>query len=344
MNKRDGRKLKKEVLQEIRDLVIRLYKNGSKQDKISKITRISLSSVKNYIRIYKNKGMEGLILNNRGVKYGTNRKLNFEQSEFLRQMIINQTPEKIGLNYLLWTRRSIQMAAMKLLNIFIPLRTISHYMKRFGFTPQKPLRKAYEQNLKIVKKWIKTDYPKIKEKAKNEKAEIHWVDETGLRSNANYIRGFSPKGKTPTVKITAKKFSINIISSITNQGKMRFKTYKESMNSKKFIEFLYRLYKNNKCKVIVILDNLSVHHSKHFKNWLKDKKEKIEVFYLPSYSPELNPDERLNRDLKTNFYTDSSIKNNSDFRKKVISFLKSIQRVPKRIKKYFISKFVQYAI
>ncbi len=107
------------------------------------------------------------------------------------------------------------------------------------------------------------------------------MDETGLRSNANYICWFSPKGKTPTVKITAKRFSINIISSITNQGKMRFKTYKESMNSKKLIEFLYRLYKNNKCKVIVILDNLSVHHSKHFKNWLKDKKEKIEVFYLP---------------------------------------------------------------
>lgn len=343
MNKKDGRKIKIEVLQEIRFLAIKLYKKGIKQKEIAEIVGISLSAIKSWIRIYKMKGKEGLILKKKGVKLGTNRKLNFEQSEFLKQLIINKTPEKIGLSCLLWTRLAIQLAVIKFLDVFIPLRTISHYMKRFGFTPQKPLKEAYEQNPKAVDQWLKEDYPKIKKKAKEENAEIHWVDETGLRSNSNYMRGFSPKGKTPTVKITAKRFNINIISSITNQGKMRFKTYEDSMNSKKLIEFLYRLYRNNKYKIIVILDNLAVHHSKIFKRWLKDKKDKIEVFYLPSYSPKLNPDERLNRDLKTNFYFDTSIKNNSDFRKKVISFLRSIQRVPKRIKKYFISKFVQYA-
>ena len=343
MNKRDGRKLKKEVLQEIRKVVIRLYKEGLKQKEISQIVEIGLSSVKNYIRIYKVKGMKGLILKDRGVKYGTNRKLNFEQSEFIKQIIIKKTPEQFGLNYFLWTRRAIQLAVINLFDIFMSLRTVSHYMKRFGFTPQKPLKEAFEQDPEYVEQWLNKIYPKIKKKAKKENAEVHWADETGLRSDANYIRGFSPKGKTPIIKTTGKRFSINLISSITNQGKMRFMTYVGPMNSRKLIEFMYRLLKNNKRKVIVILDNLRVHHSKQFNFWLKNKKERIEVFYLPSYSPNMNPDERLNRDLKTNLYVDSSIKSNIDFRKKVISFLKSIQRLPERIKKYFISKFVQYA-
>lgn len=342
-NKKDGRKLKPETLQEFRNLAIKLYKKGVKQKEIAEIIGMSLSAIKSWIKIYKIEGLKGLILKNKGVKVGTNRKLNFEKEEFLKQLIIDKNPEEIGLNYNLWTRRAIQLAVNKLLNIFIPLRTVSHYMKRFGFTVQKPLKEAYEQKPKETEKWKKKKYPEIKKKAKKENAEIHWVDETGLRSTGNYVRGFSPKGKTPIIRTTGKRFRINLISSVTNQGKMRFMTFKDSMNSEKLIEFMYRLLKNNKRKVFVILDNLRVHHSKHFTSWLENKKEKIEVFYLPSYSPNLNPDERLNRDLKTNFYIGSSVKNNIDFRKKVISFLKSIQRLPERIKKYFISKYVKYA-
>ena len=225
----------------------------------------------------------------------------------------------------------------------MPLRTISDYMKRLGFTPQKPVRCAYEQNPKVVRKWLGEIYPKIAKKAKKYKAEIHWVDETGLNSNSNYIRGYSIIGNTPIVRMKAKRFSINLISSITNRGKMRFMTYEESMNSKKLIIFINRLYKDIKRKIFVILDNLAVHHSKAFKTWLEKKKDKIEVFYLPSYSPELNPDERLNRDLKTHFHSGSIAKTKKDFIKKTISFLKTIQRMPFRIKNYFNSKAVRYA-
>ena len=118
MNKKDGRKLKREVLQEIRYLAIELYKKGIKQKEISKMLGISLSGIKNWIRIYKIEGVKGLILKKRGVKLGTNRKLNFEQSEFLKQLIINKKPDEIGLSYLLWTRRAIQLAAKKMLNVF----------------------------------------------------------------------------------------------------------------------------------------------------------------------------------------------------------------------------------
>ena len=223
------------------------------------------------------------------------------------------------------------------------LRTISEYMKRFGFTPQKPLKKSYAQNPKKVKKWLEKDYPSIRREAKKEKAEIHWFDETGLRSDANYSRSYAPKWKTPIIKNINKRMSVNIISSVTNQGKMRFMSYTDSMTSKMLIKFVRKLKNSIPRKIYIILDNLAVHHSRYFKFWLDKNKDKIKVFYLPPYSPELNPDERLNRDLKMNFRSKHNPKTQKEFRKNAFSDLKSIQNKSNRIKKYFMNKNTIYA-
>ena len=197
--------------------------------------------------------------------------------------------------------------------------------------------------MKYAGKWLDEVYPKIDEKAKKEKAEILWVDETGINSYNNYLRGYSPKGKTPIIRMKSKRLSINIISSISKLGKMQFMSYKETLYTKIFIRFISRLCKDTKHKVLVILDNLAVHHSKKFIEWLEKRKDRIQVFYLPSYSPELNPDERLNRDLKTHFHSGALVKNEKEFKNKVVSFLRKIQKTPFRIKNYFKSREVEYA-
>ncbi len=199
-------------------------------------------------------------------------------------------------------------------------------MKRLGFTPQKPIKRAYEQNPKAVRKWLNEVYPKIAEKAKKERAEIYWLDETGLGSYSNYLRGYFPIGKTPMMRMKTKYLSINIISFISKLGKMRFMSYNDSLNTKIFIKFVSRLYRDIDRKVFIILDNLAVHHSKKFMSWVEKRKDKIRVFYLPSYSPELNPDERLNRDSKTHFHSGALVKNEKEFKNKVVSFLKRVQK------------------
>ncbi len=141
----------------------------------------------------------------------------------------------------------------------------------------------------------------------------------------------------------AKRSSINVISSVTNRGTMRFMVYEESTTTKIFIKFVSRLCKDLNRKVFIILDNLSVHHSKKIINWLEKRKDRIEAFYLPSYSPELNPDERLNRDLKTHFQSGSLVKSKEELKKKTVSHLRLIQRKPNRVKNYFRSKLVTYA-
>ena len=180
----------------------------------------------------------------------------------------------------------------------LSVRTVGKYLKRWGFTPQKPIKKAYEQRPAEVQQWLEQDYPQIAARAKAEKAEIHWGDETGLRSDDVRGRGYAPKGQTPVVRVNNKRESLSIISTVTNQGKVRWKIFDGAMNADLLIDFFGRLVKDSEQKVFLILDNLRVHHCRKVKEWLADHVEAIEVFYLPSYSPELNPDECLNADLK----------------------------------------------
>ena len=225
----------------------------------------------------------------------------------------------------------------------MPIRTIGEYLKRWGFTPQKPLKRAYEQNPEAVKQWVEEEYPKITRKAKEEDAEIHWGDETGLRNDSQHGRSYAPRGKTPVIRLCAKRERINLISSITNQGKVRFMVYQDTMNSQTLIKFLKRLIKDADKKVFLILDNLRVHHSKLVKEWLKDHEDKIELFFLPSYSPELNPDEYLNCDLKAGVHSGPPTRKKADLKKKTISHLKMLQKKPQRVMKYFKHPTILYA-
>lgn len=228
--------------------------------------------------------------------------------------------------------------------ITMPIRTVGEYLKRWGFTPQQPLRRAYEQRPKDVDKWLREEYPTIAKRTKKEKAEIHWGDETGVRSDCQHGRSYSPKGNPPEIRLSAKRNSINMISTVTNQGKVRFMVYKETMNAKVFINFLKRLIKGSGGKkIFLILDNLRVHHAKIVKEWLVGYTDKIELFFLPSYSPELNPDEYLNCDLKAGVHSKTPARDFKGLKKKVISHMKKLQKMPKRVQKYFQHSKIAYA-
>ena len=342
-NKIDNRKIGKEAQQQLRYLVINLILEKIPRYKITKATGVSLSAIAKYWKIYKKFGLNGLTLKKRGPKTWNNSKLTKDQITKLMETLTECTPSVFDLSYCLWSRQSIQDLIYKFWKIYVPLRTITDYMKKLNFTAQKPIKRAYQQNPKNIKKWLEEDYPNIVKRAYKENSEIHWLDETAIFSNSNYLRGFSPKGKTPIIQMKAKYIKINIISFITNKRKMRFLSSKKFINTDKLIEFTEGLCKEIDHKVFLILDNASTHRSKIFTSWLKNNKNNIEVFYLPPYSPELNPDERLNRDLKTHFHACPISKNEKEFMNKLILFLIEIQEDPERVKVYFKSKFVQYA-
>ena len=161
---------------------------------------------------------------------------------------------------------------------------------------QKPQKRAYEQRAPEVRRWLKQDYPAIP--AKQEDAEIYWGDETGLRNDCQPERGYAPQGQTPVIRLNAKRASLNMISAVTNQGKVRFRFFEGSLNTDVLLDCLRRLVTDAQRKVLLSLDNLRVHHAKPVTAWRAKHAEQIEVFYLPAYAPELNPDAYLNCDLK----------------------------------------------
>ncbi len=191
--------------------------------------------------------------------------------------------------------------------------------------------------------WLDSTYPEIQKQARKEKAEIYWGDETGVRNDCQHNRGYSPKGKTPIVTINAKRFSINMISAINNRGTVRFMMYEQNMNARVLLRFMMRLIKDAGRKVFLILDNLRVHHAKLVKAWVERHKSEIELFYLPAYSPDLNPDEYLNNDLKDGIRTASPARSKSDLKGKVLSHMRMLQQKPNRVANYFRHPLIKYA-
>lgn len=343
MEKTDLRKANKSEKEAMRTLAISMYNKSITQKDISLFLGVRTNTISDWVKLYKQHGKKGLKEVKRGRKKGYGKLLSDAQELEVQKMIIDKMPDQLKLPYALWTRKAIRDLIKRIYKIDIAIRTMGDYLRSWGFTPQKPKKKAYEQNSKAVNKWLKEEYPKIKQQAKKENAEIHWGDETGIRNTSQYGRSYAPKGKTPVKETLAKRLSLNMISTITNQGKVRFMTYTGTMNAQRFIMFLKRLIKGAGKKLFIILDNLKVHHSKIVKKWVEENKNKLALFFLPSYSPELNPDEYLNNDLKSSIGLKSTPKNDKQMKNNVKSHMMFLQKNPKRVARFFRHKSIKYA-
>jgi len=257
----DARKLSSEAQQHNRNQAIRMFIKGQSRRHIADNLDVHYGTVCSWIRRFEKDGKSGLAIGQRGRRAGEDRKLTQAQEVKLKQIICDKNPQQMKLPFALWTSGVIQDLVWKLWHVRIARRTVSTYLKRWGFTPQKPAKRAYEQCSKAVQKWLDEAYPFIKKRAKLFSGEIYWGDETGVRNQCQHARGYAPKGQTPIVKSTAKRLSFNIISAITNQGTVRFMTYHETMTVKVLLKFFKRLIKDAKRKVLLILDNLKVHHA-----------------------------------------------------------------------------------
>src|SRR5512139_307280 len=343
MEKIDARRLNQEAQYQMRRQVVRLRKRGMKYKEIGEVVGITATYACTIFKRYERNGAGAIAKRQRGRRPGEQLTLKEGQAAALQKMIIDKTPDQLKMPYALWTRQAVQQLIKQQYKIAMPIRTVGEYLKRWGFTAQKPAKRAYEQNPKAVKAWMEDEYPRIAQQARAEGAEIHWCDETGVRNDENSVRGYAPKGKTPIMRLNANRKSISMISSITNQGKVRFMVYKDAMNADLFIKFIRRLLKDTGRKVFLVVDNLRTHHSKPVKEWLAAHTDEIEVFYLPSYSPELNPDEYLNCDMKAAVHSGLPARNEKDLKTKVVSHMRKLQKLPERITKYFKHPRITYA-
>jgi transposase len=342
MEKEDARKLSPEAQHERRRQVIKAWKRGTKKARIAEDLGLSYSGVDKIIGRYQAEGR--IAPQPRGRRHGVGRRLTEVQEAHIRKLICDNRPEQMKLDFALWNRIAVSQLIAQEFGEELPVRTVGEYLKRWGFTPQKPIRRAYEQRPEAVQAWLDDTYPSIAQRARQEGAEIHWGDETALANTDVRGRGYAPKGQTPVAyTVGGQRHKLSMISTVTNQGKTRWLIIDDAFNADRFIEFLEALIKDAGRKVFLIVDNLRVHHAKPVKAWLEKHTEQIEVFYLPSYSPELNPDERLNADLK--YAIGSKVAARTQARLKTVTsqHMTMLEQNPDRVKAYFQDPRVHYA-
>jgi len=299
MEKEDARKQTLLELHTRRKQVVRLHRQGLGVMEIVRLSGLSWPAVNAALKLFNEGGWPALQPKARGKESGNGRALSEEQEQTIRSLICEKRPEQMKMDFALWTRGAVMVLIEQECGLKLKIRAVGNYLKRWGMTPQKPIKRAYEQKPEAVKAWLDEQYPAIEKRAKAEGAEIHWGDETAIVNTDVRGRCYAPRGQTPVAyAIGGTREKLSMISTVTNQGKARWMIIDENFNADKLIEFMEALTRDAGKKVFLILDNLRVHHCKPVKTWLEENKKCIEVFYLPSYSPQLNPDERLNADLK----------------------------------------------
>lgn len=343
MPRRDARNLSPSQLDELRSRAIALWKKGYTRRAIAALLEVHYNSVGRWVAAFQIEGPGAIRSAKRGRKAGGSRSLSPSQELWVQKMITDKTPDQLKMPFALWTRRAVCELVEESFGIPLPERTCGEYLKRWGFTAQRPARRNYEQNPEAVRRWMQEQYPGVASRAKEQEAEIHWGDETGVRNDSAHGRGFAPKGKTPLANNSSKRFSMNMISSVTNKGKVRWMVYRGSFNGAVFINFLRRLTKDAGRKVILIVDNLRVHHCAPVKAWVAERSDLIELVFLPSYSPERNPDEYLNGDLKASLGRKPSPRNQQTLEKNLQSHMRMLSKSPARVAAYFQAEHVRYA-
>jgi len=343
MNDHDARKQSLTELHERRRQVIRLHKKKYGVMQIVELTGLSWPAVRTAIDLFEAGGMAALQPKARGREPGNGRSLTAVQEDHIRKLIIDKRPEQLKMEFALWTRAAVGELIEREYGIKLCVRAVGDYLKRWGFTPQKPITCAYERRPEAIKKWLDEEYPQIAKRAKAEDGEVHWGDETALVNTDVRGRSYAPKGQTPVTSAPGTRQKLSMISTVTNQGKVRWMIIDGNFDAEKLIEFLEALIKDAVKKIFLVLDNLRAHHSKLVKAWLEERKDRIEIFYLPSYAPELNPDERLNADMKHAITSKVAVRTKAKLKTAAQNHMALIGRSPERVRAYFRDPRVKYA-
>lgn len=342
LSKSDLRKLSKEVQTEVRKRAVQAVKSGKKVTLVAELYGISRRVLTKWCKKEREEGMDSLEGDNRGLPEGIKGKVKKSKKREIIDIILNKTPETEGLSSQLWTRKAVLALIKRYCNINYSLPTISRMLIMNGLSPQKPTYRASQRDPVKIQKWLDETYPKIKVLAQKEGGIVHWGDEMGIRSTHVFGRSYGLKNKTPVVNKTINRFGYNIISTIADNGSFRFMTFKNNFNISVFLDFLRRLIHRQKKKIFLIMDNHKVHHSNKVAQWLKKNKKRIELFFLPPYAPELNPDEMLNRNVKSNVSYSNIFSSESNLLSALKSYLFDLQRKPEKIKSFFTYKSLSF--
>ena len=343
MNANDFRTLTPSAQEAVRKRAVQAVRDGQRQKDAARAFGVSEQTMSKWMKLHRDNGAKALKARPRGRPKGGGR-LEPWQCAQLAKTVVDRTPDQARLpGFWLWTRDVVAELIRRRFGVSYSVSSVGRLLRRWNLTPQRPARRALEQNPVAVQRWLREGYPAIQRQAAAEKAEILWGDECGFRSDHQSGTTYGRRGRTPVVARPGKRFGCNMISAVSNRGSLYFRVFTGRFDSRVFIDFVGRLIRQAGRKLFLIVDGHSAHKSRVTREWLAAHERSVRVFYLPPYSPELNPDEYLNNDVKANASGRRLSKNKAELVQNVRGYLRSTQKQPRVVASFFEEEHVRYA-
>lgn len=341
MKPSDTRNLSVISLSDLRKRAVAAVLDGRSHTEVGQCLGVSRQTVGIWMAEYRRSGEASLTYGKRGRPKGG--RLSTGQRKQVFRAVLDRHPDQLKLPFYLWTREAVRMLIQRRFGHNLSVSTVGRLLKSMNFTPQKPARRAREQNPLAVMHWMDEEYPAIRAEAARRGATILWEDEMGLRSDDQQGRTYGLRGHTPVVEVSGNRFGCNMISALSNRGRLYFSVFKDSFTKDVFLEFLSRLLKQVKRPIVLIVDGHPVHRSKAVETFVAEQQDRMKLVFLPTYSPELNPDELLNQDVKSNTVRKQRPSSAGQMIGQVRSYLHSRQKQPALVRRYFKHNKVRYA-
>ena len=339
---RDARRLSPTAQEDRRRRAVAAVQAGHTQTAVSTVLGVSPQAVSRWVNAVRRHGSGALKIGKRGRRAGERKALDPKREARVRRAVLGRYPDQVALPGLVWTRPQVRQLVRTWFGIGLSLVTIGTHLRSWGLWPRQPVRRAYEQNPEAVARWLAEEYPRIQARAAKEKAVILWLDQTGLRSDCTVGRGWAPIGQAPVVPKTGKRFGINVMAAISNEGELYFTCYRGSFTGPVFLTYLQRLVRQFDRKIHLIVDRHPVHRRVCVRDWLSGNIDQIETHLLPGYAPELNPVELLNGDVKRHV-AQANPGTVAELKAAATAHLRRRQNQPHLVKALFRKPEVRYA-
>jgi transposase len=338
--KTDLRRLKHSELTVFREQAMKRIQSGVTVEEVCKGMGVSRSALFGWLARYRNGGWGALYAGKRG---GRRPKLDGDKLKWIYGAVVDKDPSQMKFPFALWTAVLVAELIRREFGIKLSRWSVMRLLRQLGLSPQKPLQRAYQQNPEAVEQWKSEVYPRIAAEAKKVGATVYFGDESSIRSDYHTGTTWAPKGKTPVVRTTGARFSVNMIAAISARGVIRFMTYKGTMNACLLKDFLSRLLKDSDGPVFLVLDGHPVHRSAEVRKYVESTDGKLRLFFLPGYSPELNPVEQTWNYTKRHNIGKRTIKGPDHLKRLAIGALRKLQKLPDIIRGFFRHPECAYA-
>jgi transposase len=336
----DGRKLDHKTLEELRLRAVRqIREEGAHPDDVAAVLGLNRSTVYGWLAKYREGGE--VALRARPVP-GRPPKLSGSQIARLYELIVGRDPRQLSFAFALWTREMVRQVIRREFGVALSVVSVGRLLRTMGLSPQRPLYRAYQQNPEAVARWKDEEFPAIRAAAKAEGATIYFADEAGVRSDYHSGTTWAPVGRTPVVAATGARFSVNMLSAVSAQGALRFMVHEGTVTAAVFIDFCKRLMHDADGPVYLVVDGHPVHRAKATTEFVASTDGHLKRFFLPGYSPELNPDEWVWKNVKHDRIGKTGVTSQDDLKSKVISALRRLQKLPALVRGFFKDPHLSY--